>query len=245
MRIISDFHDYYDCIQSVGQDQNLVYFRNKRIIKHGRQWPFPSISTHRFWDRECNLDITQYVVGFCDKIYPMLSVRQVPPNKSTLCYSIRDIDKFVYTKFRKKYYNAYLATERRNKSAHKLWNYQQGRRALLSFFSKCEDVADTFGHMFTVDPVDQHGNVEPPPHTYPLFVARTRNRHEIELTYNQCLKDYEFYRVLDPPTAFQELQMYLGGLAAPQEIIPPISDKDMIGAKGFNEWSFRKMPKDK
>ena len=29
MRIISDFHDYYDAVQAAGQDQTLIYFRKR------------------------------------------------------------------------------------------------------------------------------------------------------------------------------------------------------------------------
>ena len=48
---------------------------------------------------------------------------------------------------------------------------------------------------------------------------------------------------MDSYTAFQELQMYFGGLAAPIKPIPHISDADMLIAKGFDKkFSFRKDP---
>ena len=41
MRIISDFHDYYDVAQSTGQDQDLLYVRKpeKVNLKPG-EYPF-------------------------------------------------------------------------------------------------------------------------------------------------------------------------------------------------------------
>jgi hypothetical protein len=56
------------------------------------------------------------------------------------------------------------------------------------------------------------------------------------------LKDFEFYRKIDTYTAFQELAMFWGGLAQPNRPIPDVTDKDMVTAKGFNKWSFRKEP---
>lgn len=60
-----------------------------------------------------------------------------------------------------------------------------------------------------------------------------------------CLKDYEFFRLKDPYTDFQEIQMYLGSvLSNNQEKIPKIDDKTLAQAKGFDKWSFRKEPSD-
>ena len=36
--------------------------------------------------------------------------------------------------------------------------------------------------------------------------------------------------------------MFLGGLAVPLKEIPTVPDKIMVGAKGFDQWSFRKPP---
>jgi hypothetical protein len=36
--------------------------------------------------------------------------------------------------------------------------------------------------------------------------------------------------------------MFVGGMASPEKTIPNISDADLIEAKGFDGWSFRKMP---
>lgn len=43
-------------------------------------------------------------------------------------------------------------------------------------------------------------------------------------------------------TAYQELQMWMSNQAIPHKPIPKVSDKDMVTAKGFDKWSFRKEP---
>jgi len=60
------------------------------------------------------------------------------------------------------------------------------------------------------------------------------------LTLNGELKKFEFFRVLDPFQTFQELYMYLGGLAVPDKPLPKLDDKTMAEIKGFNKYSFRK-----
>jgi hypothetical protein len=65
------------------------------------------------------------------------------------------------------------------------------------------------------------------------------------MIYNPKLKDWQFYRIVDTYTAYQEVFMYLGSLAVPLKEIPEISDKIMRDAKGFDEWSFKKPPSKK
>lgn len=56
------------------------------------------------------------------------------------------------------------------------------------------------------------------------------------------LKDFEFYRVLDPFRCYQEIAMYVGGvLPKPGKPMVEISDKSKITKHGMDKWSFRKM----
>jgi hypothetical protein len=60
---------------------------------------------------------------------------------------------------------------------------------------------------------------------------------------NCILNKAEFYRVFDAHTAFQELSMYVGGVLPQQSaMVATVSDKDRIAQRGFDKWSFRKMP---
>jgi hypothetical protein len=40
MRILSDFHDYYDAVQATGQDQTLIYSRKREEVELA-EYPFP------------------------------------------------------------------------------------------------------------------------------------------------------------------------------------------------------------
>jgi hypothetical protein len=57
-----------------------------------------------------------------------------------------------------------------------------------------------------------------------------------EIKLNTLLRNYEFYRVINPWQAWQELSMYLGNQAQPQKPIPHIDDVTMAEAKGFDRF---------
>lgn len=56
---------------------------------------------------------------------------------------------------------------------------------------------------------------------------------------NPLLKDYEFQKILDPYSCYQELDMFISNLAI-NEVIPEMADKDKIASHGFDSWSFRR-----
>src|SRR5208283_3990318 len=58
---------------------------------------------------------------------------------------------------------------------------------------------------------------------------------------NPLLKDYEFYKVFDTYQAFQEIQMFIGGVLGNKEKeIIEVADKYKIAKHGFDKFSFRK-----
>lgn len=60
---------------------------------------------------------------------------------------------------------------------------------------------------------------------------------------NPILKELDFSKIVDPYTATQEIEMYLGRLATNNTPPMPVgSDKVIAASKGFDEWSFRKLP---
>jgi hypothetical protein len=54
------------------------------------------------------------------------------------------------------------------------------------------------------------------------------------------LKDIEFQRVLDPFTAYQELDQWISGVLGQNPEPDEVSDKVKIQQHGFDSWSFRK-----
>lgn len=232
MRIVSKFRDYYDCIQAAGQDQSLVYVREEiEDAWEGRKLgvAFPPPPLGRYYFRPNLFYCHEYLIGFCGKLYPVLAVYKGAGDKNTFCYSADDIAKFVEANYRKNEIERFHET----KSKHR-WRRPVSMAQFVKFFEKCEE--------------EKAKQPNPEIFKHPIFVLDMQykykdGKHLQQVTWNPCLRPYEFFRVLDPYTAFQELQMYLGSLAVPQKPIPVPSDKDMVVAKGFDKWSFRKPPK--
>lgn len=229
MRIISEFHDYYDSVQAMGQDQSLLYVRNEREESvEGKSYPFP----HMYYSR----DTHQYAIGFCGKIYPALDIYNwgygINQNVNSWCHSLEDVDQFVESHFKKKEVEIY----RSGRSNRSLWGIRSlVRDAVKKFFDEFEAKKETFKELFIKEKC-------------PVIVGKWCSPHlgnPCKMIFNASLKDYEFFRVVEPYTAFQEIQMFMSNLAVPLKPIPEISDKIMVDIKGFDKWSFRKMPKDK
>jgi len=70
----------------------------------------------------------------------------------------------------------------------------------------------------------------------PIFV-KNRVKYE-EMILNPNLRDYEFYRVIDAYSAYQELEMFLGNLGIKNDTVN-IDDKYRIEAHGYDKFSFR------
>jgi hypothetical protein len=227
MRIISSFRDYYDCVQSQGQDQTLVYLRQPREEKLPELFSFTEILHRNCYFPDTFLSGC-FIVGFCGRIYPILRVqhpsrRDIQP---ALCFTLDDVDAFVHTAFKAQVIERYFSTKRQS-YRRETWRHpshnQFGR-----FFQEAAECRDKYKHLFQ----EKH---------CPVFTCWVGC--ECVITYNARLADMEFYRLVEPYTAFQEIAMFLGGMASPEKPIPKIDDKTLAQAKGFNQWSFRKEQK--
>lgn len=167
----------------------------------------------------------QYIVGFCGKIYPILSVRK-PFDDPVLCSHLEAVDQFVKANYKKKQIDEYYSRNRQCK----YWWPHQSRKIIKEFFDKCAEKQEAFEHLFIEN-------------RSPLFVSYVEWQGPWNIAYNASLKEVEFYRQFDPQITYQEISMYLGStLAAPIKEVPPVSDEDMRDIKGFNAWSFKKPP---
>lgn len=220
MRIISPFKDYYDCVQSQGQDLSLIYNRQpEEIISKTRVFSFVSLLNR--WGSDIVSRVE--VVGFCGHVHPVLKIHKPGDArvKPVLCYLIEEVDAFVEQHFKPLEIERYYADKRRSYWSER-WTYTP-HKALVAFFAEARQRAGDFVYLFDKAPV-----------------FRCREGRETTLTYNACLKEVEFYRQVDPFTAYQEIQMFWGGRAAPEKPIPKIDDKTLAAAKGFDKFSFRK-----
>jgi len=227
MRIISNFRDYYDCVQRLGQDQETMYLRKKRTVEL-EMFPFPI-----FWCHPSNREPVGFrvaIVGFCGKIYPALEVTYDWTEPSVYCYSVEEVDAVVGRHCRDKEIQSYRWKFQRKRQrsqwkTYRYWPNRQRRTDVVKFFDACADQTDKHKQFFRDGPI---------------FVARWDRTNDMTITYNDELKPLGFVRVFDPYSAFQEIYMFMCNLAVPQKPIPKVSDADMVVAKGFDKYSFRK-----
>jgi hypothetical protein len=214
VRIISSFRDYYDCIQRVHFDKSIVYNRIPHKVEL-KKWPFPR--REQIYAQRTNIEA--HIIGFCGKIYPVLfvdiSTVGYTDTKRHIVYNFSELETLLtpYTKKISKWYKNPLGNAKK-------------------FFDQCKQEQNKHTDVF------QDGGA-------PVFVAQeSKYRHSLSwVEYNTNLTPFEFYRVFDPHTAFQEIYMYLNNQAEPRKEIPHISDEIMAEIKGFDPpWSFRRPP---
>ncbi len=233
MRIISPFRDYYDSVQTVGQDRTMVYVRKveKKLLS---SWIFPT-SLCRYWSRQwCTAG--DLVVGFCGRIYPVLHFyynRKV--SYEAYCFTLTEVDEWVCGVKEEDQAN-YWGSEHKRKS-----RYGLTRESVSKHFETFESKRDSYADLFTEarSPVF----VALPSSTSNLGYRLGLRQSDSEscIHWNARLNRLNFAKVKDPYTAFQEISQFLGSLAFPDRSIPEVSDEDMLLAKGFDaKTSFRK-----
>lgn len=238
MRIISNFKDYYDCMQANGFDPMIVYMRTKKpqfIPDNGRtDYRFP----YHGWSRNTNdFEYCKHSIGFCGKWYLYFEVFNKNNDLVLQTYNIDDIDKFVEKNFSDKQKEVYYKKD-----------YKWGR-APLTVFRRAMIVDDIFKHEnperrdLNPDEVFIKNNT-------PIIVHHERKTEGAPegkcyvTTYDDCLKDYSFFRVMEPWQAYQELSMFVGGpLVNSHKTIPEMDNKTKVQSHGFDKYSFRQDPK--
>jgi hypothetical protein len=65
VRIISKFHDYYDCIQKYGQDDGMMFIRNQEDIYFHKYPNMRSVTSYTLGD----LWYIEFNIGFAGKVY--------------------------------------------------------------------------------------------------------------------------------------------------------------------------------
>ena len=217
MRIISDFHDYYDCVQRDGIDKSLVYIRKTESGPILRAL-FPVVKDTEFhfqahgYQRSYIQCSPLGAIGFAGKVYPIIFFgyhKKHNDKLNEIAYSIDDIDKYVDT------------DKRINKDLY----YKNDRNTILKSFLNANTLQSNFINLF------MELNTA-------IFIQFTSDYHPIII--NPYLKEYKFFRIMSPAQAYQELSMFWGSMAHPEKPIPKISDKIMAEAKGFDKFSFRK-----
>jgi len=228
MRIVSNFKDYYDCIQGMGQDQSVVYIRKTEEIERG--YPFRTLRSWSYYGNK--IRINHYTVGFCGKVYPLLKVTDVVENAQqpeAFCYTASNVNEFIESNYKEKEIEAYYN--------NKAYFYYKS-----PFPLKCKTVKEYFEEYAKSQNVYQYMFEK---YNCPIFLAKYGRTYLNTKNFiiNPRLNEYEFFRVLDPYTAFQELFMWMSNQAQPRKEIPEISDEIMRSIKGFDDkYCFKQEP---
>ena len=242
MRIRSNFKDYYDCIQRLGQDQELIFNRFSSIVELERT-ACPYIGNgpgYHDGDMYCD----SIAIGFCGKVYIAVRMKKSYYDNGIWCHSANAVDAFIANNYNKKEQNYYFGRKPLRNRRQQLW-HGHTQRSIKNFFKDNPPKQTDKKFIEHSCAIYCETGWTPAYIGGPVGEPRTpgRRAHLSYLTINPQLKRFNFAKVLDPYTAYQELQMYVANMAMPNKPIPEISDKDMLEIKGFDpKWSFRKEP---
>lgn len=240
MRIISKTHDYYDAAQAQGQDRTLVFMRERVEYRYnGREDVYPA-ALQPFLKRAASIapsgatlprnrakyddaSLSSGLILFVGKLYPFavvhsqrfpLSVRGDAGFEVTrVCFDLEDLLQVLQ------------ALDYELEPTKKFHRWMQGERLDWERFFALR--GDKTFEGFAVS------------ERLPIL---SYERAGGVLQVNPSLAKLQFFRVFDAWAAFQELSMFVGNLANPDNTPVTISDKDRIAQHGFDQYSFRKLP---
>lgn len=235
MLIISDFRDFYDHILAFGIDKTVVFQRKESEQNISVPEDFPNLSDgNNFFTKTYEYSHYFKVIGFCGKFYPLIRVVQIDRKQGTEItkhyhlYSTKDVKEFLSKwGLRENAEECYFSNRFTLQNIKNLENFFKAEqyKPLLEFFSKY--------------------NVS----NFVYLGCKTRYRRGYKpylanVIFNPCLKNYDFVKVKDPVTAFQELMNYISGvLGTPERPMVKLSDKELAKKRGHGgKYSFRKVP---
>jgi hypothetical protein len=242
MKIISKFKDYYDCIQSYGIDDKVKYIRkeSKKTIDSTR-----SLGRGLFRDDEYFYDTEidkiswhGFIIGVCGQLYRGVSISA--PTTSDYSIDMKGV--------KNKFICFYNTTQIENYYINHFDNYKKTQMfqvKCLSFYRKSDTLFEDFKNTFNMK-IDKQYYDYFIKYKVPVFSIHrdfNNNHSNVVLNLNCPLSKYQFQKVKQPYEIYQEIYQYISGvLGVGEPQIITLTDKDKIQKKGFDKWSFRKMP---
>jgi hypothetical protein len=250
MRIISKFKDYYDLGLSQGADDRLVMVRHTEQYQTGDlpRWVTAKVRPPKEMTKELaafvnvvksyqgellrgtdyqatknhgELRIEAAAIVFCGKYYVVFRASrkrlEFPGNSDvTHHYDLQSLNSLVLEQEGKDLFIERKERWHNNKWSWPLWVHKQAMA--VRDLSAEATLAKT-----------------------PILL----NDAAQWVTVNPRLADYEFAKAVDPWQAFQELSMFMGNIAAPDNCPVNIADKDRVYQHGFDmQYGFRTRPKE-
>lgn len=253
MRIISKFKDFYDGAQGYGYDPKLVYVRDPQVLWDGRdtrhkvahknwnprpkyldplyrQSTYKANSYGRSHMPEFGATISNGVIAFCGRLYPFykLACGTYAYNFNQVYKTIAENDYYIHsTVYNKKNLLNSLETGK-TLSRYIKWGAESlTKESWDKWYSGLDTGIGDELHVEAKSPI----------------ISLINNSYDGLITANDRLNQYEFAKVVDPFTAYQELSMYVGNnLVEQKDPNPYISDELKAESHGFDKWSFRTLP---
>jgi len=245
MKIVGkDFCDYYDSCLGYGIDKTIIYQRTIKEYEYGSKlfketekllnvlptyYSTDYYSTDYYIHKIYKNNKKEYyfesgAIGFCGIIYPFVKVFVEIKN----AYQTKS--KVIY------FYNQDSLTKFLEKIKFKIKNKFGKQLFSKEFFKKLFKQSNNLDIFFKI------GNP-----TWSIVPIHDRAKHiqtNYKLVINPKLEDYQFYKVFDSFTAFQEISMFIGGvLGQVHPMTSTISDEDMKYKKGFgHKYAFKTEP---
>ena len=228
MKIISNFSDYYDVGLAYGIDEKIRFERKTEKISDKGE----SSYSLRFKkdDKKYILLIRHNCIFFCEKAYPFVEAivfEEIMKNKEAFYKEEKKIISYFRAEiinFIEKTLNKHINELKNYYFVQSLHNDKKDKRFNEIWFGNDDKIEDS---------------------PYHCKVFEGLPYQERLITYNlPLLKKYKFTQVMPPLEAFQKISMYLGALNKEKEVVQ-IKDKYLAQGKGFDCYSFKKMPSKK
>ena len=223
MRIISKFRDYYDIGLSYGVDTTIVYERKQETIHtpahiflQENEYLRNQLGYSRQFRR--GIKITPLILGYCGTLYCMYIVKLPKKGKT---WNFGTEEHFVYD----------------NDTLHTLLEGYEYAESWIDENWVTQIKNDSLFLKYNT-PILQIDVKD---------VSRSwiSDKNTFSIITNPTLKDFQFQKIADPFTAFQDISMYLTNqLAVNEPDTVKITEPEIIQKKGFDlKYGFRKRPK--
>lgn len=243
MRIILG-HDYYDNVLAYGHDAHVTFVREREHYIKMNDSPLSQdiiyfyvqpnkkerryISANQFYVGDTQFYIWAISVIFCGKRYNGIRVSAHGLEKEWFFWDYARFNEFLTE------HGHYMNTQKDTSSSWERW-YGSARFRNEAYFGVKDlspaEVDWLIANRVTILTNDANTRV---------FDLNSENTWRVN---GDNLKDLHFFKIVDAYTAFQEIEMWIGGVLPAQgnPMVVITDDKVKAEKHGFDRWSFRKM----
>lgn len=241
MLIVSKNRDYYDSAVGVGIDKTIVYQRHLKTIECPKDI-LDAITINYLEDFTSNYRSRipknkygsgYFILGFCGKLY--VGFKFTKENNDNLNEPSYDTKIIYDIEKARKFFDF-------SKNEHKKW-YWSGKskeERFNDFIFKIKSIKSIEWFRKYNTPIFLIGN------NNDVFNRYDNDKSLQKITINPILKYYDFMKIYDPYTTFQEIQMFISGVLGINKdgIDVEMTEKQKVQQHGFDKkYGFRKRPK--